>query len=136
MTTSPLSQRIDLAKKGTLMNTWAKTAQKQGRELRPTLNKFNPRPLHGTKDDNGLSVDSAAGRSLNGTKAQRFVLNARTRAPLPIQLLTTSNATRNLTSSIAATNLESPPKSLHHEKQTVSHYLITICKKGVGDGKG
>ena len=118
------------------MNTWAKTAQKQGRELRPTLNKFNPRPLHGTKDDNGLSVDSAAGQSLNGTKAQRLILNALTRAPLPIQLLTTSEATRNLTSSITATNLESPPESRHHKKRTVSQYLITICIKGAGDRKG
>ena len=112
------------------MNTWAKTAQKQGREPTPTLNTFDPRPLRGTKDDNGINVDSAAGQDLNGTKAQRLILNGLTRAPLPIQLLTTRDATRSLTSSIAATNLESPSESLHHKKPKVSQHLITICIGG------
>ena len=112
------------------MNTRAKTAQKQGREPTPTLNTFDPRPLRSTKDDNGTSVDSAAAQDLNGTKAQRIILNGLTRAPLPIQQLTTKESTRSLTSSKAATNPESPSGSLHHKKRKVGQHLITICMGG------
>ena len=118
------------------MNTRAKTAQKQGREPTPTLNTFDPRPLRSTKDDNGTSVDSAAAQDLNGTKAQLVILNGLIRAPLPIQQLNSGQSTRSLTSSKAATNPESPFRSLSHTKQKVGQYEYSDLHGGQEKGKG
>ena len=75
-------------------------------------------------------------QDLNGTKAQLVILNGLIRAPLPIQQLNSGQSTRSLTSSKAATNQESPLRSLSYPKQKVGQYEYGDLHGEQETGKG